>query len=59
MSMFLVAGATGTMGRPLVDVLVSEDVKVRAVVHDPATGALGQQLLARPSLSLTTRPAIR
>jgi uncharacterized protein YbjT (DUF2867 family) len=57
--MFLVPGASGAMGRPLVDALDSEAVNVRAVVHDPATGALGQQLLARPTLSLTSRLATR
>jgi len=33
--MLLVTGATGTIGRPLVDVLVGEGAKVRAVIHNP------------------------
>jgi uncharacterized protein YbjT (DUF2867 family) len=33
--MLLITGATGTIGRPLIDALVNEDVKVRAVTHDP------------------------
>jgi uncharacterized protein YbjT (DUF2867 family) len=37
--MFLVTGATGTIGRPLVDLFVDEGVKVRAVTRHPqATG---------------------
>jgi uncharacterized protein YbjT (DUF2867 family) len=32
--MLLITGATGTIGRPLIDALVNEDVKVRAVTHD-------------------------
>jgi uncharacterized protein YbjT (DUF2867 family) len=31
--MLLVTGATGTIGRPLIDVLVNEGVKVSAVIH--------------------------
>jgi uncharacterized protein YbjT (DUF2867 family) len=34
-TMILVTGATGTIGRPLVDVLVGENAKVRAVTRDP------------------------
>src|SRR5262245_18465706 len=33
--MLLVTGATGTIGRPLIDVLVGEGAKVRAVTHGP------------------------
>jgi uncharacterized protein YbjT (DUF2867 family) len=53
--MILVTGATGTMGRPLVDVLVSEGVKVRAVVHDLQAAHLPPQVelvegdLSRPA----------
>jgi uncharacterized protein YbjT (DUF2867 family) len=43
-TMILVTGATGTMGRPVVDVLVSEGVKVRAVVHDPQAANLPAQV---------------
>jgi uncharacterized protein YbjT (DUF2867 family) len=38
--MLLITGATGTIGRPLVDALVNEDVKVRAVTHDPQAANL-------------------
>jgi uncharacterized protein YbjT (DUF2867 family) len=53
--MILVTGATGTMGRPLVDVLVSEGVKVRAIVHDLQAAHLPAQVelvagdLSRPA----------
>jgi uncharacterized protein YbjT (DUF2867 family) len=33
--MLLVTGATGTIGRPLVDVLVNQGAKVRAVTRNP------------------------
>jgi uncharacterized protein YbjT (DUF2867 family) len=33
--MLLVTGATGTIGRPLIDALVNDGVKVRAVTRDP------------------------
>jgi uncharacterized protein YbjT (DUF2867 family) len=33
--MLLITGATGTIGRPLIDVLVNEGVKVSAVIHGP------------------------
>ena len=38
--MLLVTGATGTIGRPLIDALVNEDVKVRAVTHNPKAAGL-------------------
>jgi uncharacterized protein YbjT (DUF2867 family) len=38
--MLLITGATGTIGRPLIDALVNEDVKVRAVTHDPQAANL-------------------
>jgi uncharacterized protein YbjT (DUF2867 family) len=38
--MILVTGATGTVGRPLVDLLASEGVKVRAVTHNPEASDL-------------------
>jgi uncharacterized protein YbjT (DUF2867 family) len=45
--MLLVTGATGTIGRPLIDVLLDEGVKVRAVTHGPQAAHLrGVQLVA-------------
>jgi uncharacterized protein YbjT (DUF2867 family) len=38
--MILVTGATGTIGRPLVEVLVGEGVKVRAVTRGPRVDGL-------------------
>jgi uncharacterized protein YbjT (DUF2867 family) len=38
--MLLVTGATGTIGRPLIDALVNQGVKVRAVTRDPQAAAL-------------------
>lgn len=38
--MILVTGATGTVGRPLIDVLRAEGAKVRAVTRDPRTAGL-------------------
>lgn len=38
--MLLVTGATGTIGRPLIDALVNQDVKVRAITHDPQAANL-------------------
>jgi uncharacterized protein YbjT (DUF2867 family) len=38
--MLLVTGATGTVGRPLVDLLVREDAAVRAVTRNPQAAAL-------------------
>jgi len=52
--MLLVTGATGTIGRPLIDALLNEDVKVRAVTHDsqaanlPAGVEVVEGDLARP-----------
>jgi hypothetical protein len=36
----LVTGATGTIGRPLIDLLVGEGTKVRAVTRDPLAAGL-------------------
>ncbi len=38
--MILVTGATGTVGRPLVDLLASEGAKVRGVTHNPQAANL-------------------
>jgi uncharacterized protein YbjT (DUF2867 family) len=38
--MILVTGATCTIGRPLVDVLVNEGAKVRAIIHGPGPAGL-------------------
>jgi uncharacterized protein YbjT (DUF2867 family) len=38
--MLLVTGATGTIGRPLIDILVNQDAKVRAVTHNPKAAGL-------------------
>ncbi len=38
--MILVTGATGTIGRPLVDVLVGEGAKVRALTRNPQAAGL-------------------
>jgi uncharacterized protein YbjT (DUF2867 family) len=38
--MILVTGATGTLGRPLVDLLASQGVKVRALTHNPQAADL-------------------
>jgi uncharacterized protein YbjT (DUF2867 family) len=53
--MFLVTGATGTIGRPLLEVLVDEGAKVRAVTRDPqATNLPAEVEVVQGDL---TRPA--
>jgi uncharacterized protein YbjT (DUF2867 family) len=39
-AMLLITGATGTIGRPLVDILITQGVKVRAVTHGPQAANL-------------------
>ena len=38
--MILVTGATGTIGRPLIDLLVGEGAEVRAVTRNPLAAGL-------------------
>ncbi|HEX2052761.1 MAG TPA: NAD(P)H-binding protein [Actinomycetota bacterium] len=38
--MILVTGATGTIGRPLIDLLVGDDAEVLAVTRNPQTAGL-------------------
>ncbi|MFC9976368.1 SDR family oxidoreductase [Spirillospora sp. NPDC127200] len=38
--MILVTGATGTVGRPLIDLLLAQGAKVRAVTRDPLAASL-------------------
>jgi uncharacterized protein YbjT (DUF2867 family) len=38
--MLLVTGATGTIGHPLIDILVNQGAKVRAVTHNPKAANL-------------------
>jgi len=38
--MLLVTGATGAIGRPLIDILINEGAKVRAVTHGPQAANL-------------------
>src|SRR4029453_17923078 len=53
--MLLVTGATGTIGRPLIDILVNQGAKVRAVTHNPKAAGLPAEVevvegdLARPA----------
>jgi nucleoside-diphosphate-sugar epimerase len=41
--MLLVIGATGAIGRPLIDVLINEGAKVRVVICDPPEGRAAAQ----------------
>ena len=36
----LVTGATGTIGRPLIDALLNQGAKVRAITHNPQAANL-------------------
>jgi uncharacterized protein YbjT (DUF2867 family) len=53
--MFLVTGATGTIGRPLIDALVNQGAKVRTITHDsqaanlPAGVEIVEGDLSRPA----------
>jgi uncharacterized protein YbjT (DUF2867 family) len=42
--MLLLTGATGTIGRPLIDVLLNEGAKVRAVTHNPQATNLSAEV---------------
>ena len=44
--MLLVTGATGTIGRPLIDLLVNQGVKVRAITHNPQAAGLPAEVEA-------------
>ena len=52
--MLLVTGATGTIGRPLIDALLNQGAKVRAITHNPHAAGLPAEVevveaeLARP-----------
>jgi uncharacterized protein YbjT (DUF2867 family) len=59
--MILVTGATGTVGRPLIDLLVGESAKVRAVTREPQTAGLpaGAEVVAGdPSRPDTIAPLL-
>jgi uncharacterized protein YbjT (DUF2867 family) len=57
--MILVTGATGTSGRPLTDLLVTEGTTVRAVTRDPRpadlAGGIDPRRSSKPSQSLTNK----
>jgi len=54
--MYLVTGATGTVGRPLVELLASAGAPVRAISRDPATAALpdGVEVVSEPDFTDVT-----
>lgn len=59
--MILVTGATGTIGRPLTDLLVSEGVEVRAVTRDARKADLPERaevVVADPARPETLAPAL-
>lgn len=59
--MFLITGGTGTVGRPLVELLVGEGAKVRTVTRDPLAADLPgavEVVAADPSRPDTIRPAL-
>jgi len=59
--MILVTGATGTIGRPLTDLLVSEGVEVRAVTRDARKADLpdrAEVVVADPARPETLAPAL-
>ena len=53
--MILVTGATGTIGRPLIDVLVDQGAKVRAVTHNPQAAGLPAECRGRRGRPVTAR----
>jgi uncharacterized protein YbjT (DUF2867 family) len=52
--MILVTGASGTVGRPLVELLVSAGLQVRAVARNPAGLPAGAEVVDRPVLEGVT-----
>jgi len=54
--MYLITGATGVVGRPLVDLLAANGAAVRAVTRDPATAGLptGVDTVAEPDFTGVT-----
>jgi hypothetical protein len=44
LAMLMVTGATGTIGRPLIDLLTTEAAEVRAVTRDPLAAGLPDQV---------------
>jgi len=54
--MYLITGATGVVGRPLVELLVASGVEVRAVSREPASAALpdGVEVVAEPDFTGVT-----
>jgi uncharacterized protein YbjT (DUF2867 family) len=52
--MILVTGASGTVGRPLVELLVSAGLKVRAVARNPAGLPASVEVVERPVLEGVT-----
>ncbi|MFB8007013.1 SDR family oxidoreductase [Nocardia sp. NPDC056000] len=55
--MYLVTGATGIIGRPLIEALLSQGAEVRAVTRDPATAAFpaGVEAVAPESIRSALR----
>ncbi len=55
--MYLVTGATGVIGRPLVEALLAEGAEVRAVTRDPQNAALpaGVQAVAPETIPVALK----